>query len=102
MEWYSVKAKDYINILQCNNCCGIGHTYKKCEIITTCKYCAGNHNSRECPVEDNYAACILCYIEHEKNPNKNITYKLYCFEKQCPHIQEIKRKIIHSIDYGHE
>lgn len=99
LGWRITEAKDYLTIVQCYNCCGIGHTAKKCTITTTCMYCAGNHNSRECENQDLHPGCILCYIDNDKTGDRKRNPQHYCNEKNCELIKEIKQKIINSINY---
>lgn len=81
--WRRMPAQDHTAILQCFNCCGLGHTSSKCRIKTTCKYCAGNQNSNTCQNYELEPVCILCYIENEKNQNKYRNTAHHCNEKQC-------------------
>lgn len=79
--WRRAQVKDYISMLQYYNCCGIGHTTKKCQTPTTCANCAGDHDTRECREEQDY--CILCYMENIKY-NKNINPYHKCKIEHCP------------------
>lgn len=94
--WRRGGAKDYLTGVQCYNCCGIGHTSKHCNTITTCGNCAGQHTTGECREE--IAFCILCHIENERY-GKNINTYHICRDGRCETIERIKTNIKKSIDY---
>lgn len=95
--WRRTIAKDYTTLLQCYNCCGVGHTSKKCTITTTCARCAGSHDTRQCREEIEY--CILCHIENKKG-HKEVNPYHTCTQDKCITLINIKKNIINAIDYN--
>ncbi|KAG5879701.1 hypothetical protein JTB14_006486 [Gonioctena quinquepunctata] len=53
---------------QCYNCQEFGHTAHTCRYMAVCRHCAGNHESRAHPNEDNIPSkCSNCGGEHKSN-----------------------------------
>jgi len=59
------KMKLWSTVTQCFRCLTFGHTAASCKAKSAnCKNCAGEHNSRDCPITDS-VKCINCKKGHK-------------------------------------
>jgi hypothetical protein len=56
--------------IQCFQCLEVGHTAQMCKNTPLCKFCGGNHNSRECEQDFETKRCVCC-IQNEVRINPN-------------------------------
>ncbi|XP_020297161.1 uncharacterized protein LOC109861773 [Pseudomyrmex gracilis] len=48
LRYSACRFADYVRVLQCYNCLAFGHLAKNCGLKTTCGYCGGEHQMRDC------------------------------------------------------
>jgi len=78
-------------VTQCSNCQGFGHGTQNCHLKPVCIKCAGNHQSKTCPLEKDEKGlipspklvCIHCGQNHTANYHKCIKRKEYISKMQA-------------------
>lgn len=77
------KIYEYVNTLQCLNCQRYGHFSRECKFGICCKYCAQDHNSKECNLQTTKFICNNCVLANKHNTQKvNIAHA--ATDDRCP------------------
>ena len=65
----------------CRNCCDYSHHHSKCKNATVCGFCAGSHNTTDCPHKDNRSkhCCKHCRQNHTVW-SRQCDYRQYRFD----------------------
>lgn len=65
--WESLKVKEYVDVVRCFKCQGIGHIGMVCrDEEQTCGRCAEKHKTENCRVNDENVKCCNCLKEGRK------------------------------------
>ncbi|EED18994.1 reverse transcriptase, putative [Talaromyces stipitatus ATCC 10500] len=76
------------NLQQCFKCQMYKHITRHCQRQICCAYCAGSHDTGDCPTpkEKEYAKCANCTAEnvHIKDPAKRLNTKHFAYARECP------------------
>lgn len=95
LEWVRCRVETFISILQCYNCCKIGHLAKNCsEAKPTCSQCAQAHRFKDCPNRATSKVCKNC--QRDKHPDCQHN----AFDRKCPSLQKMRTFLASRIDYG--
>ncbi|KAF6199601.1 hypothetical protein GE061_007627 [Apolygus lucorum] len=91
---YRCKVEDFIDISRCFHCQQYGHISTNCKASThTCGFCAGEHNTRECPGGMPHSpVCANCQ-------RMGLPYNHKVDDQECPAYKKTLRKharLIHS------
>ncbi|CAK1579810.1 unnamed protein product [Parnassius mnemosyne] len=74
-----VPAIDQSPIVQCYRCMGFGHRANECAADkSTCGYCAGEHDSRQCPRNNGAPSCANCIKNKVKGDHSHAAYSAEC------------------------
>jgi hypothetical protein len=89
--WQSVPLKKHTNVIVCYRCQGYGHKAPQCTRPPCCRYCAEEHNSRDCEATEN-KYCINCW---DKNMKFGTNFNAYhhAHSQGCQVYQSIKYKV---------
>lgn len=68
------RVYEFIDIVQCFNCQRFGHVANACKASPSCKFCAGEHQSKLCDDKENFA-CVNCMRENKNGQNFNIKHR---------------------------
>lgn len=98
------------NLQQCFKCQMYKHIARHCQRQTSCAYCAGSHDTGECPTpkEKEYAKCANCAAEnvHIKDPIKKLDEKHFAYSRDCPirasYLAEAHEQRTHGLQYHPE
>ena len=83
-------AYDYFDLLPCENCGRIGHSYKKCTNETVCILCFEKHDYRSCKTKKNIWKCTNCV---HNNINYNTKYNTNHLVNDTINCEYLKKKI---------
>lgn len=98
--WQRCKVYNDFNIGYCFNCCGFGHSSKKCANEAVCGKCARNHSTRDCTLaKDAPPCCINCSLANQKDRRGRKTDHEARDYKNCDCYKDRVLKHIHSADY---
>lgn len=86
MERYRVV--DFIPVVRCFNCQEFGHTAVKCEKDSKCVKCAGQHNLKDCNVDD--VTCSNCL--HSSNTDIDVFHR--ADSSECPYFKSYRADLL--------
>lgn len=98
VNWDSCKIYDYVGLVRCFKCLGFNHFSKDCNRQTTCKFCAGNHESSACPRSSSSQEykCVNCSF-HVEQLKMQLDVNHHAFSSECKVLQrkfmEERRKV---------
>lgn len=98
LGWKRCSVSDYIRVIRCYQCSGIGHISKICKHQKVCPHCSEEHSINECG--SNFKKCINCVnynIKHKTRHDVNHSTKETnnCWVLQN-HINNLKSNIIYE------
>lgn len=95
LEWVRCRIENFISVLQCYNCCKIGHMAKDCKDgLPTCSQCTEFHRFKDCPNKEKLKICTNCKNEKVADCHHN------AFDRKCPVIHKMKTFLSSRIDYA--
>lgn len=80
--WQRCLVYEDLNLKRCYNCCGYGHSSKKCNNKQTCGFCAGEHDTKTCNQKDNLK-CTNCAESNNKYKTKRSCNHSVFDHKKC-------------------
>lgn len=98
------------NLQQCFKCQMYKHIARHCQRQICCAYCAGSHDTGNCPTprEKDYAKCANCAAENVriKDPAKKLDDKHFAYARECPirasYLAEAHQQRTHGLQYHPE
>lgn len=92
---------DDFNLNICNNCSKYGHSSKKCkDKKCVCKFCAGNHISKDCITKDKEdLQCNNCIVYNTKNDEKRQVNHSADDKRICQTYRDLLKYHLRKMDY---
>ncbi|XP_023241573.1 uncharacterized protein LOC111639857 [Centruroides sculpturatus] len=95
LQWVRCPVEDFVPIVQCFNCCRMGHFARDCKQETpTCSQCGEGHRYRDCPNKNTVRMCCNCKRDKLADTRHN------ALDRKCPLVLRAKATIISRTDYG--
>ena len=95
------KVYDNFHVKRCFKCQKFGHLSERCEHVSTCGYCAGHHETRDCTKKNSAvqadACCSNCKNSPSKNHQDNCNHPAYSIN--CPVLKSEQDKLKRSIPF---
>ncbi|OKL56217.1 hypothetical protein UA08_08364, partial [Talaromyces atroroseus] len=96
-----------VNLQQCFKRQMYKHIAKHCRRGLHCAYCAGNHDSGDCPIKQDWehAKCANCEAENLqiKDPSKKLDTKHFAYAREClirvQHLLEVQQRRTYGPHY---
>lgn len=92
--WQRCRVADYLIVVRCYRCQGLGHIAKYCSAeTTTCGRClCEDHRAKECTSKNTIKKCIPC-----KKAGKSDDHSM---NNNCPIYKQVLSRQINNTDYG--
>lgn len=76
------KCYEYINVLQCAKCQRYGHFARECVFAASCKFCATNHETKDCTSTTRSYTCHNCLLANKQGSKFNTRH--VSTDDRCP------------------
>lgn len=97
--WSSCKVYEHLDVTRCYKCCKYGHVAKYCKSEReVCPLCAGDHQMKECTVENR--KCVNCQYAKEVLRIANLNTDHAVFDRSCPAYVRALKTAKNRVEYG--
>lgn len=62
----SSRIHEYVNVIQCRNCCKFGHFYHNCTNPPRCRKCGDLHLYEDCEEQESNKVCCINFVAENK------------------------------------
>lgn len=86
--YFGCKISEFNRVTQCLRCQNFGHIAGKCRVLNpNCRFCSGNHDSKNCP-DTGKVKCVNCCGKHAAMNSK------------CARKEQAITNLLRNTDFG--